>query len=181
MRKLLPFLMLLPVVFPASAGAEGTVGAMLPRVDGAKACFSRVYDSGHLASHKDQRVTQMGFRLAFVVEKNDDGSLYESYRYQLTARLREQPRAVAASGECGESGGKSFCGVECDGGGVFVSPQSDGTILVTFADSYGIRMTPGCGEIEDEGDFVMLEPGKDDKVFRLSRVPDAECPAYAGW
>jgi hypothetical protein len=179
MRKLWPFLMLLPVVFPAPASAEGTVGAMLPRVDGAKACFSRVYDSGHLASHKDQRVTQIGFRLAFVAERNDDGSIYESYRYQLTARLHGQAKAATASGECGEFDGRSFCGVECDGGGVYVVPRPDGSLLVEFGDSRGIRMTAGCGD--DEDDFVMLEPGKDDKAFRLSRVPDDQCPAYAGW
>jgi hypothetical protein len=166
-------------LLPAKAGASDALTSILPENDGARACFSRVYDAAHLSRHKDQKVVEIGFRLGFVAEKNDDGSTYRSFRYQLNARQRGDAEAAMASGECGQSGGKSFCGVECDGGGVYVRPLPDGALLVEFGDSRGIRLTPGCGE--DEENFVMLEPGKDDKSFRLARVPDAQCPAYADW
>jgi hypothetical protein len=179
MRRLLAVSGILSCLFPPCAIAADGVASIVPAEDGAKACFSRNYDAAHLAQHKDQTVVEMGFRLAFVVERNDDGSTYESWRYALNARKRGGAEASLATGECGEGAGKSFCGVECDGGGVYVVPQPDGSLLVEFGDSRGIRMTAGCGE--DEDDFVMLEPGKDDKAFRLARVPDAQCPAYADW
>ena len=179
MHRLLAVSGILYCLFPVCAGAAEGVASIVPAEDGAKACFARNYGSAHLASHKDQKVVEMRFRLAFVVETNDDGSTYKSWRYAMNARQRGDAEDLLATGECGESGGKSFCGVECDGGGVYVIPQPDGSLLVEFGDSRGIRMTAGCGE--DENDFVMLEPGKDDKSFRLARVPDAQCPAYADW
>jgi hypothetical protein len=179
MRKFLAICGAAWCLLPAQAGASDVLTSILPKKDGAKVCFSRVYDAAHLSKHKDQRVVEMGFRLAFVVQKNDDGSTYASWRYALDAKRRGDGEAAVATGECGEDAGRSFCGVECDGGGVYVLPQPDGSLLVEFGDSRGIRMTAGCGE--DEDDFVMLEPGKDDKSFRLARVPDAQCPAYADW
>jgi hypothetical protein len=179
MRWLIAVTGILSCMFPTIAVAADGVTSLVPAENGAKACFSRVYDASHLARHKDQKVVEMGFRLAFVVEKNDDGSTYESWRYALDAKRRGDAKAAVATGECGNEGGRSFCGVECDGGGVYVVPQPDGSLLVEFGDSRGIRMTAGCGE--DEDDFVMLEPGKDDKAFRLARLPDAQCPAYADW
>ncbi len=76
-----------------------------------------------------------------------------------------------------EQDGKIFCGVECDGGGVFVTRREDGSLMVSFDDMWGIRMSDSCGE--EEG--VEFKPGKDDKAFRLDPLPVSQCPAYDAW
>jgi hypothetical protein len=72
---------------------------------------------------------------------------------RLSARTRD--RTMLARGECASTG-VIHCGVECDGGGVDLEPQKDGTLLVRLKrkDGDSIRMSLGCGGDEDEASVL---------------------------
>jgi hypothetical protein len=81
---------------------------------------------------------------------------------------------MLARGEC-SSTSAIHCGVECDGGGVDLEPQKDGSLLVRLKRKDGdfIRMSLGCGGDEDEGS--VLRSGVDDHAFKLHMGPPALC------
>ena len=65
------------------------------------------------------------------------------------------------------------CGVECDGGGVGLRREPrTGAILIDLTRYGRIRMTRGCG---DEENAAEVEPGRDDKLFRLEIADAAVC------
>lgn len=52
-----------------------------------------------------------------------------------------------------------------------------GRILVDLAATGRIRMSDGC----DDETGIDIEPGIDDRIFLLSEVSPAACPAYEDW
>lgn len=166
-------------------GNEGELASFIPPLAGARACFRRVYDAAHLKAHPKQAVTEMEFRLAYYIHDPDEFAPkgQRNYYFELQARLRgaKQKMPLSAMGECRPTAdGKAiFCGVDCDGGGVNVKRSGDGNILVDLEAVGRLRMTSDCGE--DEDNAFELTSGADDKRFLLSRLPDAECPAYDDW
>lgn len=162
-----------------TAFAQDSLAKFLPKKEGATACFRRVYDSAHLAKHKDQTVVEMGFRISYVVARDEDyGEGASYYAFQLLAKRKGDERELKADGVCSETKGRIFCGVECDGGGLYLKSRGEKSILLDFGESDGILMSVGC--TEDEGTEV-LRPGKDDKSFRLDRLQASHCPAYGFW
>lgn len=159
----------------APAYAGDSLGRIVPPEDGARACFKRVYDAAHLAKHPDQKVEEIGFRMAYAGPETEAGPDGRHYAFRLEARRRGEGRSISTGGECRETDGRIFCFVECDGGGIYLSPRAGRSILLSFGDSEGIRME-GCGETDEA-----LLPGRDDKSFRLDRLPASQCPAYAHW
>lgn len=167
---------------PVEPGKEGELASFAPPTAGARACFRRQYDQAHLGAHPRQQVTEMEFRIAYYIHEPDEFSPkgQRNYYFEILAKLRGQKQSLTAMGECTNAeGGDIFCGVECDGGGVNVKRTDGGKVLVDLESLGRLRMTLGCGE--DEADSIELTPGKDDKRFLLSRLPDAECPAYDSW
>jgi hypothetical protein len=157
--------------------APPALAALLAPSPNARACYSRAYDKAHLAAHPKQKVADIALRLTWRVIEGECEDCSQGYLFQMQLRRRADKKPLVASGPCMERDGKAFCGVECDGGGVFLEKRGDGSLLVAFGDSWGIRMSPDCGE-EDE---VAIEPGADDKAFRLDPLPAAQCPPYDKW
>ena len=69
-----------------------------------------------------------------------------------------------------------WCGVECDGGGIYVEARADGDVLVDLETHGYIRMSGSCGS-SDENGISALESGKDDKLFLLRPTDAKACKA----
>ncbi|MCB1383269.1 MAG: hypothetical protein KDJ73_10155 [Notoacmeibacter sp.] len=158
------------------------LAAIVPVEPEARACFARVYDAAHLKTHPHQTVTGMEFRLTWHVFEQEGNEPFGDYMFQMRVDRRGAKKQAHGTGPCMERDGKAFCGIECDGGGVFLKPREDGALLVSFDDMWGIRLSESCdGDEEDEDAAVPLKPGRDDRSFRLERLPDGQCPAYEDW
>lgn len=150
--------------------------ALFPAEINVPACYARTYDAKHLADHPQQKVTAMELRLVLRTVGSDDDSA-RGHLFQMRVKMRGSKPIMSGVGPCMVEGGKVFCGIECDGGGVFAKKRDDGSLVVSFDDMWGIRLSDGCGEEEEER--AELLPGKDDKAFRLD--PVANCPPYEKW
>ena len=152
-----------------------------------EACFGRVYDAAHLASHPKQRVT--GFHLSREF-KSDPYSEYEPMpeaemkdvdgengNVIVTAYVRFRDRkGVYSNGlSCHKTdNGKTMSGVDCDGGSFLLRPQGQSLLL----ENNGFVVVGGCGASEDEQENEEhVSPGADDKLFRLDAKPVAACMA----
>ena len=139
----------------------------------ASACFARRYDASHLAQHPKQKVSAM--KLLLTAEKTPDEPTV--HMYKIGVQFRGKPGNFDGDSACSylidDEGKKetSFnCGAECGGGGFEVAMAKDDKSVIVRVDTIGIydRKHP-------DGDLLTLEGGKDDKVFRLDRVDNAEC------
>jgi hypothetical protein len=153
-----------------------------------EACFGRVYDRAHLASHPNQKVTSL-----HIFRSLDDRPEAESWQKD----QREQ--AIKRFHETGETGVQAFvtfrdrqgyfhnwlqcakegkdgthCYIECDGGSFDLKRESTRTALLT---NQGFVLVGGCGEDVEASESMHFSPGKDDKVFRLETKPPAVCRA----
>ena len=159
-------------------GEEGPLKEILPPEPGTQICFARSYDAAHLAKHPKQKVTDIKFHLAYYKHEVDEGypDGQRNYYFALLAKRRGETQFATAFGECSTYEGNIRCGVDCDGGGVNIAKSGDG-ISIAFGDSWGISLTNECGS----GDVAApaLEPGEDDKEFRLTKSDD--CPKYEDW
>jgi len=184
--RLLPCLAVAGTVLAAwPAAAEGPesiahlVGILAPE-PGSKACYRRVYDKAHLATHPRQTVTAMTF-LIRVVRYDAQGERHQTpatkpddwigYQFAMAVERRREGRTLRTSGDCFGSE-SARCSVDCDGGGVTLEKAEPDALLVRLPDDYGIRLSSAC-----EGNATMLKPGSDDKAFRLAKVADRLCGA----
>lgn len=123
-------------------------------------CFARTYDSAHLAAHPDQIVRAVKLRLYKAPP--------DARFFALEMQLRGRDKPLKTGGYCKGAA----CKVECDGGGVNIAPSGDDVMMRLDR----IRMV-AC----DASDIELFEGGedvtggKDDRVFRLYRAPDALC------
>jgi hypothetical protein len=148
---------------------------ILPPEPGRKACWRRVYDAKHLATHPQQKVTQLTFFLR--VEGYDvagahviKNPAYIFYNFALSLKRRSDKRTLATSGDC--LGEKTIdCSVDCDGGGVTIDKLSSGDGLSISLHDGGI----GFGRECDERTGTWVRPAADDKVFHLDPAPKAAC------
>lgn len=172
---LAPFFLTGATVAP---GEEGPLKDILPPEPGTHICFARTYDAAHLAKHPKQKVTDIQFRLAYHKFDVDEGypQGQRNYYFALLAKRRGEKEFATAFGECSLWEGKITCGVECDGGGVNIEKSGEG-LGINFGNYWGISLTNECGS----GDVAApaLEPGEDDKEFRLTKTND--CPKYEDW
>jgi hypothetical protein len=125
--------------------------------------YTRVYDRAHLASHPDQLVTAVKLRIKRPPP--DSGS---KYWFDLEVRVRGRNGLLKTTGLCRDEASGLRCMVECDGGGIRVEPRGDHVMMRLER----IRMVTCDQDIEnvmDGGEEV--SGGKDDKLFRLYRVP----------
>lgn len=67
-----------------------------------------------------------------------------------------------------------WCGVECDGGGIYVSQRERIRVLIDLQRVGQIAMTSGCGGEDFESGFS-LGAGLDDKQFLLSDLSPQFC------
>ena len=89
------------------------------------ACFTRSYDSEHLAEHPQQKVSAM--KLLLTAEKYPEDNEM-NYSFRLGVKYRNKSGNYDSSGDCGhgkftdEKTNEAVlgCGVDCDGGGIDV-------------------------------------------------------------
>ncbi len=166
----------------AAAPAEAAESGFIARFLGAEpsktaesfACFNRVYDPAHLASHPQQNVKTMTL-LAVVDPTNPDEV---QLRFGVTFRSRKgmletNGGCVVMNGEGGAAPSLTtvHCNVDCDGGAIDVTLKTDGNVLVAIP--AGARLwKPGADNPDDNvhGAF-----GPDDKLFRLDRAALDQC------
>ena len=190
MGKMVTWAFLISILFwaveaqaqPVTIGEEGELAKLVPPEPGAHACFKRVYDAEHLAKHPDQTVTSMELRLAYYAfdpdKYNPKGQ--RNYFFDLVVQRRGETRKLSGIGECIPYGFWGIsCGIDCDGGGLDITRKLDGSVVVDLTPFGRIRMTRSCGDGQE--DYVDLEPGKDDKTFRLYPMEQEECLAYSDW
>jgi len=170
-RILLLLALAVSIAAPASAqvelGREGKLSELLLPVDGQAACFVRGYDAAHLKRHPQQKVTNLRLKIEY---HQDYG-----YLFQISAELRSPNRTLYASGACRQRDQKVLCGVECDGGEMFVEPiGKTGRVMVGFEDaSSHLRMTEGCDD--EDNHWADLEPREDDWRFSLGKTHPSVC------
>jgi hypothetical protein len=148
-------------------------------VDPAKktyACFTRSYDSEHLAEHPQQKVSAM--KLLLTAEQ-DTEEHEMNYSFRLGVKYRHRSGNYDSSGDCGhgkftdEKTNEAMlgCGVDCDGGGISVLLAKDDKSVIVKLER--IRIWKDRNYDEDaEQDLVA---GADDKAFRLDRTSLKDC------
>jgi hypothetical protein len=155
-----------------------------------EACFGRVYDAKHLASHPKQRVTSFHLSREFKGDpysedepspedemKDVDGE-YGNTLVTAYVRFRDRKGVYMNGLTCRKNdSGAVFCGVDCDGGTFNLKP-SDASLLL---ENNGFVVVGGCSASEDDRENEEhVRPGADDKVFRLDPKPFAACMAERG-
>jgi hypothetical protein len=141
------------------------------------ACFSRVYDAGHLAQHPKQNVRTM----LLLVSGNAESDEAPSYELRIGVTFRKSGTHFESAGNCGalhdgseagQSGGVAHCGVDCDGGSIDVAIKDAKSVLVSIPD--GARIWRAGSNGDDSG-HARQRFGADDKVFRLDKVALTQC------
>jgi hypothetical protein len=142
----------------------------VPAKDGAAACWQRIYDGEHLATHPDQQVTAMTLSMSFEkYDAADEGLHY----FAVDVALRDGRKGTTGGG-CWVYDGVVRCGVDCDGGGMELSLDGSGNLLADL-EAYGyMRVESECGGGEEAETFELL-PGLDDKLFLLHKTEAKEC------
>jgi hypothetical protein len=138
------------------------------------ACFSRVYDAGHLAQHRQQNVRTM----LLLVRANADSN-QPSYALRLGVIFRKNGTHFESAGECGsihdttDVGGAAavaHCGVDCDGGSIEVAIKDAKSVLVSIPEGARIWRAGSNDDSDQRKRF-----GSDDKVFRLDKTALTDC------
>jgi len=177
--------------FALTTGAASPAGAQssLFTAD-QEACFGRVYDPAHLASHPQQKTASMHvFRM--LGHRPESERWHPDERDEEIKRFRETGEtSVAAYVTFRNRKGNFYnylscskedrdgvtCAVECDGGSFRLKRENANTALLT---NNGFVLVEGCGDEVEEQQAVTLDPGRDDKVFRLESKPLSVCVAEA--
>src|SRR5262249_26151633 len=109
---------------------------------------------------------------AQMIENDGDNG-----RVRITAFVRFRDRkGVFSNGlSCAKGeGGKPFCYIDCDGGSFNLRPSGASLLL----DNNGFVVVGGCAASEDDDERPeYVQPGADDKTFRLDKQPVAQCVA----
>ena len=177
---LLPIAAMGDEVGPASAAVTAANDVALfgkdPGTKTAYACFARRYDTAHLASHPKQNVRNMALLVTSTVD-TDQG---RQYSLALGVTFRGSNKQLQASGGCGAVDGYKVmtCGIDCDGGRIDVSVKAPSSVMVNIPSGVSTEDV----EAQDSPDAPpdkSQDFGSDDKVFRLDRVPMAQCNPLA--
>lgn len=162
----------------AAKGGEAFQQRLFGRPLGKEAihvCFSRVYDAGHLAQHRQQNVRT----LLLLVKGNLEESA-PSYMLSMGVTFRKSGTHFQTGGNCGSihdadggGAGIAHCGVDCDGGQIDVAIKDDKSVLVSIPE--GARVWRPGNAAEDERKRF----GADDKVFRLDKTALTQCLSLA--
>lgn len=140
------------------------------------ACFTRSYDSEHLAEHPQQKVSTI--KLLLTAEQ--DAEEHEmNYSFRLGVKYRNKSGNYDSSGDCGhgkftdEKTNEAMlgCGVDCDGGGIGVHLAKDDKSVIVKLER--IRIWKDKNYDEDAAQDLVA--GADDKAFRLDRTTLKDC------
>ena len=150
-----------------------------------EACFARVYDKAHLAKHPRQKVTSFHV-MRTLGERPEAENWLPGQRDEAIKMFRADGQASVSAfvtlrnrkGSLHNTLGCNYpekdgvrCAIDCDGGSFTLRRENAKSVLLT---NNGFVLMGGCGE---RSESVHLDPGADDKVFRLEERPIAVCRA----
>jgi hypothetical protein len=171
----------------AAAGAE-TADEFARRLLGREpvkgatyACFDRMYDPDHLASHPQQNVRSMVVLAIYIVDpKGEDQPRYD---LRIGVNFRKTTHVAEVEGDCralkpeNDPNGPvtAHCSVACDGGRIDVALKDNGSILVTIPE--GARTSDESPDAPNGPNVKALHGGfgADDKLFRVDRADLGKC------
>ena len=141
-------------------------------------CFIRDYPEEHLAKNPNQHVASLRISIGPDPWGNDFIAAIVTGRFSDQGRARAEgfsKRSFRQAAFCGETGGKTTCQVECDGGNFTIRSVKDDVLEIetgTFTlEVKGGESDEGCGGLSD-----LLESGSRKTSYRLTRAPAAACP-----
>ena len=182
---LMPTILVTTLALSCPAGAQAGTPLFVANEE---ACFGRVYDRAHLASHPNQTVTSLHI-FRSLGERPEAENWQASRRDEAIKQFRETGKAAVQAFvtfrsrrgyfhnwlDCArEASGSAHCFVECDGGSFDLKRESAATVLVN---NNGFILIGGCSEDVEASKEVYFSPGRDDKVFRLEAKAAAICRA----
>jgi hypothetical protein len=180
----IPALLILTLL-STGAAAQSPTPLFTPDQD---VCFGRLYDRNHLASHPNQKVTSLhvfhaadGRREAENYDPKQKADAQEAFRERgetavsAFVTFRDRRGMFNNTLICEKDSGAGVrCYIECDGGSFMLKGESNDTVVL---DNNGFVLVGGCGEDVEATESVFLDPGKDDKTFRLDRKAASVCRA----
>ena len=134
------------------------------------ACYARVYDDAHLASHPRQNVRALQVLVtAYLI----NGESF--YQLRMGLQFRNRPETFTTTGECGEGSVPDSVrrGAVCAGPGGPLRLSLDGKDSVLMSLPDGTELWPPGPP--DPKNAVKDALGPDDEVFRLDRARLSEC------
>ena len=137
------------------------------------ACFTRTYDEAHLAAHPQQSVTAV--RMLVTVYSNMD----YGYQLRLGLNVRDRAERLDSVAECGNGSVRDRLdrAAVCAGIGGKVLLAIENKNVVQLSLPLGTDLwAPGQGQTSD---IVKNAFAEDDKHFRLTRAPLAQCDDQA--
>ncbi len=137
------------------------------------ACFTRIYDDGHLRSHPQQNVRTM----KMLVTAATPGEGPNDYQLDIASTFRSRKGTLRTGGSCDLGNEKAGlgpaeidCSLSCGGDSIGVTLKSNAAVLVAIPAS-AQQWDPA----HPDGDLVKSAFGPDDKLFRLERSPISAC------
>jgi hypothetical protein len=175
-------------VGPASAASPRALAGALP--PGHPSCHARVFDAAEQAADPDRRVTSIAFvRTAGDLAAERKWGKLEQFdgtpivSGTLRVRLRGDPVIHSARLECAEDDdGALVCtSPVCDGGELHVAGEGKSAIAVSLGGAlksgrfigHYIHLDGSCEG--RAGGPIVLESGKDDRLFSLPTAPSEAC------
>ncbi len=162
-------------IFPAHAGT--VLDNLLGGKAGPKhkyACFTRIYDDGHLKSHPKQNVRTMKMLVTAATpgESPNDYQLEHRFHVSFAQRDLAHRREVAtpATEKAGRGPAEIDCSLSCGGDSIGVTLKSSTAVLVAIPAS-----AQQWDPTHPDADLVKSAFGPDDKLFRLERSPISTC------
>lgn len=156
------------LAFTAQAAEPVTLAEIFAAAEaGVPLCYGREYSTEHLEKHPKQTVRS--FRAKLVKDATDPDYLNQYIEVEAVLKGEKNYNKLYRSFlVCDPARGE--CGVECDGGSVKVSGDTEGKLRI---ENNGFLLEGGCG---GEEDTVVLKPspGGDD-VFQLYKLPAEYC------
>jgi hypothetical protein len=155
-----------------------------------EACFGRVYDRAHMASHPDQKATSIHVfrplehrpqaenwtpdeREEEIKKFRESGETWVYAFVTFRDRRGYFHNGLTCSKETRDG---VRCWIECDGGSFKLKRENANSALLT---NNGFVLIGGCGQDVEENQTVDFSAGKDDKLFRLETKPVSACLAEA--
>src|SRR5687768_4623342 len=155
-----------------STSSKSDLHQLLPPTEGSALCYSEAYDAEQLKGQTEPKITEFSFHVAYGKhpDSQDQSDAYRTYWFRLAARPLGATDTLRVAGECSERMKRIWCGVECDGGGFIVHPNSESTSVRLVFD----RLLRTVGSCEAE-EVSKLDLGSNGRIFELGRADAALC------
>jgi len=155
-----------------SNSAKSALHQFLSPTEGSALCYSQAYDAEQLKGQTEPKMTELSFHVVYGKhpDSKDQSDEYRTYWFRLAARPAGATDTLRVAGECNERTSRIWCGVECDGGGFIVHPNSDSKSVRLVFDR--LLRTVGSCEAEELSNLDLGTPGR---IFELRMADAALC------